>query len=54
MDTFDNIDHIFKSILDILFQILLIRIESHMLLSKTNIKKTSFSLLFHLFQKNSH
>lgn len=48
MNAFDNVNHIFKSILNIVFKVFLVGIKVHMLFFYTNIKKPSFSFLFHL------
>ena len=54
MNTLNNIDHIFEGIFDIFFEIIIIGIKCHLLLSEANVEKTSLALFFHLIKKKSH
>lgn len=54
MNAFNNINHVLKSIFNVVFQIIFTWIECHMFFFDSNIKQTSFTLFFHLIQQQSH
>lgn len=51
---FHNVDHVFERVFNVVFEILFVRIEVHVLFLDTNVKKTGFSLFFHFVKQESH
>lgn len=51
---FDHVYHIFKGVLDVLLEVILIGVKGHVLLPETNVEQARLPLLLHLIQQMPH